>query len=191
MGIYKYFISYGSTVKKIFIPVILIALCLIPISNVYSQDDKLRDMAHIPFEPLLASIEDSEDPQASAYLKIRNSDGQLVGVVPVNAGTYLDHPILPHYLETFETVEMVKVGEQVFEMKKIRPMDLVVNEQGCDYDRVFSSCFSYSFRTSMKIVYLVDDVEYVREAFSGLTHGYIAEDLDTIETTWIVLYPKN
>ena len=191
MGIYKYFISYGSTVKKIFIPVILIALCLIPISNVYSQDDKLRDMAQIPFEPLLASIEDSEDPQASAYLKIRNSDGQLVGVVPVNAGTYLDHPLLSHYLETFETVKTVTVGEQVFEMKKIHPMDLVVNEQGCDYDRVFSPCFSYSFRTSMKIVYLADGVEYVREAFSGLTHGYIAEELDTIETSWIILYPKN
>ena len=191
MGIYKYFISYGSTVKKIFIPVILIALCLIPISNVYSQDDKLRDIAQIPFEPLLASIEDSEDPQASAYLKIRNSDGQLVGVVPVNAGTYLDHPLLSHYLETFETVKTVTVGEQVFEMKKIHPMDLVVNEQGCDYARVFSPCVSYSFRPSMKIVYLADGVEYVREAFSGLTHGYIAEELDTIETSWIILYPKN
>ena len=191
MNIYKYFISYGSTVKKIFIPVILIALCLIPISNVYSQDDKLRDIAQIPFEPLLASIEDSEDPQASAYLKIRNSDGQLVGVVPVNAGTYLDHPILSHYLETFETVKTVTIDEQVFEMKKIRPMDLVVNEQDCDYDRPFSPCFSYSFRTSMKIVYLVDDIEYVREAFSGLTHGYISEEQDVIETSWTVLSPKN
>ena len=70
-------------------------------------------------------------------------------------------------------------------------MDLVVNEQDCDYDRPFSPCFSYSFRTSMKIVYLVDDIEYVREAFSGLTHGYISEEQDVIETSWTVLSPKN
>ena len=51
--------------KKILIPIILIVLCLIPVSNVYSQDDKLRDIAQIPFEPFLTRIEDSEDPQAS------------------------------------------------------------------------------------------------------------------------------
>ena len=176
---------------KELILIILIVFCLIPISNVYSQDDKLGEIAQIPFEPFLANIEDSEGLQASAYLKIRNYDDQLVGIVPVNAGTYLDHPILPHYLETFETVKTITVEEQVFEMKKIRPMDLVMNEQDCDYDRPFSPCFSYSFRTSMKIVYLVDGIEYVREAFSGLTHGYISEERDVIETSWTVISPKN
>jgi hypothetical protein len=177
--------------EKKLILIILIVFCLIPISNAYSQDDKLREISQIPFEPFLVNIEDSEDPQASAYLKIRNSDNQLVGIVPVNAGTYLDHPILPYYLETIESVNTVTVEEQVFEMKKIRPMDLVMNEKDCDYDRPFSPCFSYSFRTSMKIIYLVDGNEYVKEAFSGLTHGYISEERDTIETSWTILYPKN
>ena len=43
----------------------------------------------------------------------------------------------------------------------------------------------------MKIVYLVDGIEYVREAFSGLTHGYISEERDVIETSWTVISPKN
>ena len=177
--------------KKILVLFVPIVFCLIPVSNVYSQDDTLRELAQIPFQQLLADIEDSEDPQASAYLKILNSNGQLVGVVPVNASTYLDHPILPHFLETFETVEIVTIGEQAFEMKKIRAMDMVVNEKSCDYDRVFFPCFYYSFSTSMEMVYLIDNVEYVKEAFHGLTHGYIAEEQDTIEVTWTVFYPKN
>ena len=171
--------------------IILIASCLIPVSNVYSQDDTLRELAQIPFEPLLADIEDLSDPQASAYLKIRNSDGQLVGVVPVKATNYLDHPILPHFLETFRTVETVTIEEQDFEMKKIRVGDFYVQNEICKYDRGFFPCFYYSFSTTMTIVFMADGEQYQKDAFFGLTHSYIAEEQDTIEAIWTVLSPKN
>ena len=191
MGIYKYLISYRITMKKILVLFVPIVFCLIPVWNVYSQDDTLRELAQIPFEPLLADIEDLGDPQASAYLKIRNSDGQLVGVVPVTATNYLDHPILPYFLENFQTVEMVTKGEQAFEMKKIHVGDFYVQNEQCKYDRGFFPCFYYSFSTTMTMVFMVEGTQYQKDAFFGLTHSYIAEEQDTIEAIWTVLYPKN
>ena len=76
-GIYKYLIGYRMILKKIQISLlILFVFCLIPITTAYSQMDELISAHEIPFEEL-KHVEDLEDPHGSAYVTIRNSNGDL------------------------------------------------------------------------------------------------------------------
>ena len=190
MGIYKYLIGYRRILEKIQISLlILFVFCLIPITAAYSQMDQLIAAVEIPFEEL-ESIKNLEDPQASAYVTIRNSNDDLVGISHVHATKYLEHPILPLFLEGYETIERLSIENQVFEMKKVE-MDLPINEKHCLFDREFFPCYYYTFSTALGITYQIDGEHFSKYGFRGLNHAYIAEAGDTIEVIWKILWPKN
>ena len=168
---------------------ILFVFCLIPITAAYSQMDQLIAAVEIPFEEL-ESIKNLEDPQASAYVTIRNSNDDLVGISHVHATKYLEHPILPLFLEGYETIERLSIENQVFEMKKVE-MDLPIKEEHCLFDREFFPCYYYTFSTALGITYQIDGEHFSKYGFRGLNHAYIAEAGDTIEVIWKILWPKN
>jgi len=191
MGIYKYLIGYRSILKKIQRTLlILFGLCLIPVTTAYSQmgDELLHDY-EVPVEEL-AYIEVLEDPHASAYVTIRNYNGDLVGVSHVHASRYLEDPILPLFLDYYETIETFSIENQNFEMKKIE-LDLPVKEEHCLFDREFFPCYYYTFVTALGISWEEDGERVNKYGFRGLNHAYIAEDGDTLEVVWKVLWPKN
>ena len=175
---------------KNFLIIIIFIIFIIPISSAYSQEDKL-DIAitEIPFEEL-EYIEELGDPHASAYVTIRNSNGDLIGVSHVHASRYLEHPILPLFLDYYETIETFSIANQNFEMKKVE-MDLPIKEEHCLFDREFFPCYYYAFSTALGISYQIDGEYVSKYGFRGLNHAYIAEAGDTIEVVWKVLWPKN
>ena len=190
MGIYKYHIGYRLTLKKIqFILFVFFILCLIPITTAYSQMDELITAVEIPFQEL-EFVEDLEDPHGSAYVTIRNSNGDLVGISHVHASRYLEHPILPLFLEGYETIETFSIENQVFEMKKVQ-MDLPIKEKHCLFDREFLPCYYYTFSTALGISYEIDGEYFSKYGFRGLNHAYIAEAGDTVQVNWKILWPKN
>ena len=176
---------------KNFLIIIIFVIFVIPISIAYSDKDQL-DIAvaqQIPFEDL-GFIEKLDDPHASAYVTIRNSDGELVGIPHVHASRYLTHPILPMFLDHYDTIETFSIENQVFEMKKIE-MDLPVAEQHCLFYREFLPCYYYTFSTALGISYDINEEHMTKYGFRGLHHAYIAENQDSLEITWKVLWPKN
>ena len=190
MGIYKYHIGYSAVMKKFHISLlVLFVFCLIPVTTAYSQMDQFITAAQIPFEEL-ESIEDLEDPQASAYVTIRNSNGDLVGISHIHASKYLKHPILPLFLDGYETKKTISIENQVYEMKKVE-LDLPIKEVHCLFDREFFPCYYYTFSTALGISYQIDEEYVSKYGFRGLNHAYIAEAGDTIEVIWKVLSPKN
>jgi len=190
MGIYKYHIGYSAVMKKFHISLlVLFVFCLIPVTTSYSQIDELITAVEMPFEEL-KYIEDLEDPRGSAYVTIRNSSGDLVGVSHVHASRYLEHPILPLFLEGYETIETSSIENQVFDIKKVQ-MDLPIEEQHCLFYREFMPCYYYTFSTALGITYEIDGEHFSKYGFRGLNHAYIAEAGDTIEVIWKILSPKN
>jgi len=168
---------------------VLFVFCLIPIATAYSQMDQLMTAVETPFGEL-EYIEELVDPHASAYVTIRNSNDDLVAISHVHASRYLDHPILPLFLEGYETLETSSIQNQVFEMKKVE-MDLPVKEKHCLFYRDLMPCYYYSFTTALGISYEIDGEYFSKYGFRGLNHAYITESGDTIEIVWKILWPKN
>ena len=167
---------------------ILFMICLIPVTTAHSQMSLGFD-AEVSNEGLVF-IEKLSDPQASAYLTIRNSNGELVGISHVNASKYLDSPILPLFLDAQKNIGNFSIENQNYEMKKVE-MILPITEQHCLFDRELLPCYYYTFTTGLGITGTSDGEFFVTYGFSGLNHSYIAEDNDTIEVVWKILWPKN
>jgi len=190
MGIYKYHIGYNAIMKKLHISLlILFVFSLIPITTAYSQMDELMDAIQTPFEEL-KHIESLEDPQASAYIIIRNSNDDLVGISHVHASKYLEHPILPLFLDGYQTIETPSIDKQMFEMKKVE-LDLPVKEEHCLFEREFLPCYHYTFSTALGIAYQIEGEQFSKYGFRGLNHAYISEAGDMMEVVWKILWPKN
>ena len=190
MNIYKYLIGYRIIMKNFqVVLLILFVFCLIPVSSAYSQETQPKDAVQISFQDL-EYIEDSEDPHASAYVTIRNSDGELVGISHVHATRHLESTILALFFEVYETIETLSIENQVFEMKQVHIYS-PISEQDCMFYREFLPCYYYSFATALGISYEIAGELFVNHAFRGLNHAYIAEEQDTVEVVWMVLLPKN
>ena len=190
MNIYKYLIGYRIIMKNFqVVLLILFVFCLIPVSSAYSQETQPKDAVQISFQDL-EYIEDSEDPHASAYVTIRNSDGELVGISHVHATKHLESTTLALFFEVNETIETLSIENQVFEMKQVR-INSTISEQDCMFYREFLPCYYYSFATALGISYEFAGELFVNQAFSGLNHAYIAEEQDTVEWVWSILLPKN
>ena len=168
---------------------ILFISCLIPITTAHSQMDDLLTATQVPYEEL-KYVEKLSDPHGSAYVTIRNSNGELVGISHVHASRYLDHPIVPLFLDRHETVERFSIENQSFEMKNVE-LNLPVKEQHCLFYRESMPCYYYTFVTALGISYSIDEEYFSKYGFRGLNHAYIAEAGDTLEVVWKILWPKN
>ena len=132
---------------KNFLIIIIFIIFIIPISSAYSQEDKL-DIAitEIPFEEL-EYIEELGDPHASAYVTIRNSNGDLIGVSHVHASRYLEHPIVPMFLDYHETIETFTIENMKFGKPNNR--DFLLKSQEllnfapfcASFERIPGACF--------------------------------------------------
>ena len=67
----------------------LFIICVIPVTTANSQIDDVITGPEVSNEGL-KTIEKLSDPRASAYLIIRNSNDELVGISHVHANRYLD-----------------------------------------------------------------------------------------------------
>ena len=63
------------------------------------------------------NIEYENQPHAYAYIALRNSNGELVGVGHVTASQYMEHPIFYAFLNEQPTIENVTIEGTQYEMK--------------------------------------------------------------------------
>tara|TARA_B100001105_G_scaffold130852_1_gene104772 strand:+ start:140 stop:685 length:546 start_codon:yes stop_codon:yes gene_type:complete len=149
-------------------------------------------------------IKDKNQPQASAYITIRNSNGDLVGVNYVTATEYLEHPLFYHLLNERNVSKNVTLEGTQYQM-----LDLVTTSEFIDadcnnaaqritgYGTINDVCFFYSFGSDFSARLGVIDPENVAvdgynvSLFHGLHHGFIVEEGDTISMVWTTLIPIN
>ena len=149
-------------------------------------------------------IKDKNQPHASAYITIRNSNGDLVGVNYVTATEYLEHPLFYHLLNERNVSKNVTLEGTQYQM-----LDLVTTSEFIDgdcnnaaqritgYGTINDVCFFYSFGSDFSARLGVIDPEnmtvdgYSVSLFHGLHHGFIVEEGDTISMVWTTLIPIN
>ena len=147
-------------------------------------------------------IKDDNQPHASAYITIRDSDGSLVGVSHVTATSYLEHPLF------YEFVEKSASKNVVFEGTQYQMLDLIITDEFIDadcnnaaqkrmgYGTINDVCFFYSFSSDLSTTWGVTNLENTVDyhdvtMFSGLQHGFIIEEGDTVSMGWTTLIPIN
>ncbi|MDC0064315.1 hypothetical protein OAJ67_04920 [Candidatus Nitrosopelagicus sp.] len=168
---------------------ILFIICLIPVTNSYSQSNDVITAPKVSVEGL-KPIEKLSNPQASAYVTIRNSNGELVGISHVHAKTYLDTNILQLFLDKYETIENFSIENQNYEMKKMKITEYTQDEH-CVFDREFLPCYYYAFTTGLGITGTINGEFFANYGFRGLNHSYVVEVNDTVDINWNILWPKN
>ena len=182
--------------KNHFIIIASIVIFLIPLNASAITDDTLREWMLQTSTQKLVTIEDENQPHASAYITLYNNNGELVGVSHVNASRYLEHPVLYAFLNEHPTVENVTIGETQYKMKSI-PIKLNVNPDFCfnttgmGQGNIHDLCFFYHWQTQMDVSFDVENQKYNTSVFRGLHHGFLAESGDVINVVWTVLIPVN
>ena len=151
------------------------------------------------------NIEDKNQPHAYSYTLIRNSNGELVGVVPITASTVLDNPLLAALLNEQPVIENVAIeGMQfavsVFQIEVDNHPDFCFNKIGMGQGIIHGQCFFYTFKTQLDAVFTTqtevrqEGLYYVANrvtAFAGVHHGFISEAGDRINVIWATLVPAN
>ena len=142
------------------------------------------------------NIEYENQPHAYAYIALRNSNGELVGVSHVTASQYMEHPIFYAFLNEQPTIENVTIEGTQYEMKvmeyekNIHPASCL-DQKGMGQGNIHDLCFYYWFTTNLDATFEVENQKHRITAFSGTNHGLLAEGGDRINMIWTVLIPIN
>jgi len=142
------------------------------------------------------NIEYENQPHAYAYIALRNSNGELVGVGHVTASQYMEHPIFYAFLNEQPTIENVTIEGTQYEMKvmeyekNIHPASCF-DQKGMGQGNIHDLCFYYWFTTNLDATFEVENQKHRITAFSGTNHGLLAEGGDRINMIWTVLIPIN
>ena len=142
------------------------------------------------------NIEYENQPHAYAYIALRNSNGELVGVSHVTASQYMEHPIFYAFLNEQPTIENVTIEGTQYEMKvmeyekNIHPASCF-DQKGMGQGNIHDLCFYYWFTTNLDATFEVENQKHRITAFSGTNHGLLAEGGDRINMIWTVLIPTN
>ena len=142
------------------------------------------------------NIEYENQPHAYAYIALRNSNGELVGVGHVTASQYMEHPIFYAFLNEQPTIENVTIEGTQYEMKvmeyekNIHPASCF-DQKGMGQGNIHDLCFYYWFTTNLDATFEVENKKHRITAFSGTNHGLLAEGGDRINMIWTVLIPIN
>ena len=169
---------------------------LIPLNVSALTDEALQEWVVEISGMELASIEYENQPRASAYITLRNSNGELVGVTHVTASTYLDHPIIYAFLNEQPVIENVTIEGTQYEMKVI-PMEANIHpsfcfdQAGMGQGNIHDLCFFYTFTSKLDASFEVKNQKHSFTAFSGLHHGFLTEGGDRINMIWTALIPIN
>ena len=101
----------------------------------------------------LVWIEDKNQPHAYGYNLLRNSNGELVGVIHVTASQYLDNPLFYAFLNEQPVIENVAIeGTQfavsVFQIDVDNHPDFCFNKIGMGQGIINGKCFFTHLRPS-------------------------------------------
>ena len=190
--------------KNYFVVISVMIILLVPLNaNALPVETFEQWMSEIDVSGMTL-IKDKNQPQATAYITIRNSNGDLVGVNYVTATEYLEHPLFYHLLNERNVSKNV-----TFEGTQYQMLDLVTTSEFIDadcnnaaqritgYGTINDVCFFYSFGSDFSALLGVMDPEnmavdgYNVSLFHGLHHGFIVEEGDTISMVWTTLIPIN
>ena len=142
------------------------------------------------------NIEYENQPHAYAYIALRNSNGELVGVSHVTASQYLEHPIFYAFLNEQPVIQNVTIEGTQYEMKVI-PAELNIHpafcfdQKGMGQGNIHDLCFFYTFTSKLDASFEVKNQKHRITAFSGLHHGFLTEGGDRINMNWTALIPIN
>ncbi|NWJ20979.1 hypothetical protein HX849_00465 [Marine Group I thaumarchaeote] len=142
------------------------------------------------------NIEYENQPHAYAYIALRNSNGELVGVSHVTASQYMEHPIFYAFLNEQPTIENVTIEGTQYEMKVI-PAEINIHpafcfdQKGMGQGNIHDLCFFYTFTSKLDASFEVKNQKHRITAFSGLHHGFLTEGGDRINMNWTALIPIN
>ena len=190
--------------KNYFVVISVMIILLVPLNaNALTVETFEQLMSEIDVGGMTL-IKDKNQPHASAYITIRNSNGDLVGVNYVTATEYLEHPLFYHLLNERNVSKNVTLEGTQYQM-----LDLVTTSEFIDadcnnaaqritgYGTINDVCFFYSFGSDFSARLGVIDPENVAvdgynvSLFHGLHHGFIVEEGDTINMVWTILIPIN
>ncbi|HIA97343.1 MAG TPA: hypothetical protein EYO14_03640 [Candidatus Nitrosopelagicus sp.] len=142
------------------------------------------------------NIEYENQPHAYAYIALRNSNGELVGVSHVTASQYLEHPIFYAFLNEQPVIQNVTIEGTQYEMKVI-PAEFNIHpafcfdQKGMGQGNIHDLCFFYTFTSKLDASFEVKNQKHRITAFSGLHHGFLTEGGDRINMNWTALIPIN
>ena len=171
--------------KKIHI-LLLVTILVIPIcvSQVYAQtlyvDSRIGDMDKI----------DESKYRATGVSILRNSDGELISVVRVDATRYLDDPIVDRFLKSNPDF-LIKQGTINGERVSLHEIEVDYNNPECLTKTFqvpgYSDPCEYYHRAFVTILGINDDKGESHTIFRGLNHAYTVKSLDDVTTIWHII----
>jgi len=171
--------------KKMHVILIVMVLFVpIFISQVYAQslyvDVTVGDMD---------KIEESKY-RASGVSVVRNSDGELISVIRVDATRYLDDPIIDRFLESNPDY-LVKEG--TVKGEKVSLHEIIADYQYPEcLEEVFdvigynNECEWYH-RAYVTMLGVNDEEGKSHHIFRGLNHVFTVKSLDNVKTIWHII----
>ena len=167
---------------------------LIPLNASALTEEMLQELLLSCCELVL--IEDKNQPHAYGYNLLRNSNGELVGVIHVTASQYLDNPLFDAFLNEQPVIENVTIeGTQfavsVFQKEVNNHPAFCFDQKGMGQGNIHDLCFFYTFTSKLDASFEVKNQKHRITAFSGLHHGFLTEGGDRINMNWTALIPIN
>ena len=171
--------------KKIHV-VILVIVLIVPIciSQVYAQtlyvDARIGDMDKIG----------ESKYRASGVSVLRNSDGELISVIRVDATRYFNNPVVDRFLNSNPdfvikqgTVNGEKVSLHEVEIDYFNPecLEKVFDVQG------YNDECNWYHRATATILGITDGIGEKYELFRGLNHSYSVKPLDSVTSYWTII----
>ena len=182
--------------KNYFVIISIMIIFLIPLNVSAFTDETLQEWLMETSDSELVNIEYANQPHASAYITLRNSNGELVGVTHVTASQYLEHPIFYAVLNEQPVIENVTIEGTQYEMKVI-PAEINIHpsfcfdKKGAGQGSIHDLCFFYTFTTKLAASFEVKNQNHSITAFSGTNHGFLTEVGDRINVNWTALIPTD
>ena len=170
--------------KKIYAVIFSVLIIPVLVSTVNAQT--LHVDAHIG---TLKDIEESKY-KASGITTIRNTEGELISVVRVDASRYLDNPIIDQYLISEEpSVSLVKRGmlgaDTISHYRVVVDyLNPVCSETLFEIPGFNDECDWYQAVFSTLFMIQDEGIEY--QIFRGLNHNFIVKSGYDLTTYWDV-----
>jgi len=164
--------------------IIMVFFVPIFISQVYAQslyvDIKVGDMDRIEESKYIVS----------GVSILRNSDGELISVVRVDATRYFDDPIVDKFLKS-DPNYLIKQGTINGERVSLHELEVDYNNPDC-LDRTFEvagyndECNWYH-RAFVTMLGINDEQGESHTIFRGLNHVYTVKSSDDVTTIWHII----
>ena len=174
-----------KNIKKLKYP-ILLSFLLITISIT---------TAHAQTLAVDVSVGDMEEIEKSKYKTtgvsvVRNSDGELISVIRVDASRYLEHPIIDEFLNA-DPKNLVKEG--MINDQKVKMYNIIAEYE---YPECLSELYAvpgydescnWYHRAFVSMLGVSDEDEGLNYTiFRGLNHAFTIRQLDQVTTFWTI-----